>query len=107
MLILFPFLPRWRQQQKSFQGDQSKTANNFLYEFISFITKVIIQDGIYWVHHFPNNEASIMLKNLILNYEVWAASARAEVKRKEAGLRTSRVDVLHEATQGAFVSINQ
>ena len=100
--ILFPSLQRWKAKQSGIGGDHTCAAQNFLYQVVSYMTKVIVQDGIYFIKDFPDHPVSSLLKNKIDSYETWAASARAEVKARENSVEMENIRDLNEAAQSAF-----
>ena len=100
---LFPSIIRWRQEHAHGFGDHSEAANNFLNEVLPFLATVIVQDGIYWIHQFPNHEASRLLKNVLPpSYERWAATARQQAESRHAMLNETHVQSLNLAAQQAF-----
>lgn len=93
---------KWVKQYNAPQGDHSQAANDFLFETLPFLALVALQDGIYWIRDYPNNTASVMLRNSLPGYEQWAAEARKEVLSKQATLEESRIELLDAATQASF-----
>jgi hypothetical protein len=57
---------------------------------------VALQDGIYWIRDYPNNTASIMLRNSLPGYEQWA------ILSKQATLEESRIELLDAAARASF-----
>ena len=48
------------------------------------LTEVVIQDGMYWVHEFPNHEATCQLLNILLpDYAEYAHLGRQCVRQQE------------------------
>jgi len=77
--MLFPPYSRWLQEFSSPSGDHCKAAESFLTKVLPFLAKVIIQDGIYWIHKHPQNSASQILLRLNIGgiwYSNWARSCR-------------------------------
>jgi hypothetical protein len=99
---VFPRYNQWILQQQSPDGDDSDAAKNFLYETLPFLALVALQDGIYWIRDYPNNSASIMLRNTFPGYERWASEARKQVETQQATLEESRVAQMEAATQASF-----
>jgi len=99
---VFPKYNTWIHQYQSPDGDHSDAAKNFLLETLPFLAMVAIQDGIYWIKEYPNNSASVMLKDTFPNYEAWALHARKEVVQQQAGLQESRISTMNTATQASF-----
>lgn len=79
--VLFPKIEVWRAQTLSTNGDKSECANNFLNFLLPSISKVLLQDGVFFIHDFPNHIISQYLRSLQLpiNYEVWAKTQRARL----------------------------
>ena len=100
--ILFPSLQRWKAEQSGIVGDPTCAAQNFLYQVVPYMTKVIVQDGIYFIKDFPDHPVSNLLKNKIDSYETWAASACAEVQARENSVEMENIRDLNEAAQSAF-----
>lgn len=67
------------QEFSSPSGDHCKAAESFLLKVLPFLAKVIIQDGIYWIHHHPQNSASQILLGTKIGtvwYTNWARTSR-------------------------------
>ena len=99
---IFPKYEQWVEQSNSPQGDHGLAAKDFLFVMLPFLALVALQDGIYWIRDYPNNTASVMLRNSFPEYERWAAEARKEVLSKQATLEESRIELLDAATQASF-----
>ena len=82
---LFPNFHQWENQWRSENGDKKESANLFLHKVLPFLTKCIVQDGVFWIKNFPNNSAvQLLLRQLDRfwpgeNYSVWARKKREEV----------------------------
>ena len=64
--LIFPLYQVWKQQQSDPKhGDQNICAQNLLFETLPSLAEVVIQDGMYWVHDFPNHEATCQLLNIL------------------------------------------
>jgi len=101
---LFPRRPEWiAQRQDETRGDNSEAAKNFLHMTLPYLAAVIFQDGIYWIHEFPNHEASRLLLQCMPSwYPQWAAWARQDCEFREANREESALNAMNAATQGAF-----
>jgi hypothetical protein len=90
--LLFPGRLKWIEEFNSLGGDKSKGAEHFLFEVLPFLSEVICQDGIFWIHHFPNNPATRELLSRLENktgrqhYIDWAKEKRKEVEEILHGL---------------------
>jgi len=105
---LFPQRPRWVQERESEFGDKSTAAANFLYETLPYLAMVIVQDGIYWIHDFPNHEITRLLLHAMPPwYPQWAAGARAECERMTLNRQDNQVNHLNDAAKAAFVSLQR
>jgi hypothetical protein len=104
---VFPQYKTWVQQYLSPDGDHSKAAKNFLEELLPFLAIVALQDGIYWIKEYPNNSASIILKNTFPNYEAWASQARKAVIQQQAELEESRISSMDAATQASYLLLRR
>lgn len=100
-LFVFPRIAQWWDERLSQYGDTSDAAQDFLNETLPFLALVAIQDGIYWIHDFPNHEVSIMLAN-IPGYAQFAVDARQRVRQHQDSIEQSRVDLLEGAASAAF-----
>lgn len=98
----FPRIHEWRAQAASPHGDHTGTAANFLHETLPFLALCAFQDGIFWTSDFPNNSASIILRNTFPNYEAWALSARNEVFTRQNDLEESKIRNLDIAVQASY-----
>ena len=84
--ILFPKIDVWRSQTLAPNGDKSECANNFLNFLLPAITKVILQDGIFFIRDFPNHIISQYLRSIQLpiNYELWAKTQRERLDKNNS-----------------------
>jgi hypothetical protein len=69
---------------------------------LPFLALVALQDGIYWIRDFPNNSASVIIRNSFPEYERWAAEARKQVLEQQATLEESRVQQMEGSTQASY-----
>jgi hypothetical protein len=99
---VIPQYEMWVQQYMSPDGDHTKAASNLLEHTLPFIAVVTLQDGIYWIKHFPDNSASTILKNTFPDCKAWAAQARKDIIQQQADLEESRMSNMEDATQVAF-----
>jgi hypothetical protein len=60
---------QWVEQYHSPQGDRSQAAKDFRFATLPFLALIARQDGIYWIRDYPNNTASVMLRNSLPGYE--------------------------------------
>jgi hypothetical protein len=60
--LLLPKLTEWRTQAESPLGDKTSCCRQFLYEVLPFLVEILVQDGIYLIKDFPNQEMSLYLK---------------------------------------------
>lgn len=83
--ILFPQREGWKQELESADGDKWESAKHFLDKVLPFFADVMIQDGIYWVQNHPNNDAKVLMVDVLekadINYSQWARSKVEEVKQ--------------------------
>ena len=91
---IFPLIGMWRDQQASVGGDDSVAARNFLYVALPFLAEVLLQDGIFWIHDFPDHEISTLLLTRLdglkaVNYESWAIEKRIYCAGHEALIRNT------------------
>jgi hypothetical protein len=63
--ILCPLRRKWILQRDSKNGHKSKAAVNFLDDLLPFLCKVAFQDSMYWIRHWPTNEASRLLRTVL------------------------------------------
>ncbi len=86
--LIFPRIDNWRAENLSRHGDESTAARHFLGVVLPFLAHVVTQDGIYWVHHFPQNPAmNLLLQRLDghtgdQHYTVWAREKRKWVSEQ-------------------------
>jgi hypothetical protein len=102
--VIFPQINDWREQRESPAGDHGPAAHNFLYCVLPYLAMIIVQDGIYWIHDYPDHEASRLLLHTMRqgNFVRWAADARQECVRRVNERDITRVADLNLAAQGAF-----
>lgn len=104
---IFPEHDNWCTQAQGRDGDKSEACQDFLGRTIPFLAIVAVQDGIYFIHLFPNHEVSLMLKNRIQGYEVWARQARRQVTERLDNRENSRVDELNNAVQNSYTLLRR
>ena len=105
--LIFPRRNLWLQEKLSVGGDDSKAASNFLHETLPFLAKVVIQDGIYWIHDFPNHTASRHLLHVMpADYPQFARNARAWAHQQHLGLGAHQMTAMQTQTQQAFHTVN-
>lgn len=101
--VVFPQLPQWRLQQQSAKGDKRECTRHFLEEVLPFLAMVIVQDGIYWIKDYPNNEASRLLRSKMPpTYPNWAADARKKIHNQVKDVGIVQIDNLNATAQRAF-----
>ena len=84
--ILFPFIPRLRDELEDENGDDCSASRHFIDIILPFFAEVLVQDGIYWLQNHPHNSGTQLLQTLLLNktgnesYSFWATRKRAAVR---------------------------
>jgi Centromere DNA-binding protein complex CBF3 subunit, domain 2 len=102
--LIFPNSRRWRQEQRSPAGDKSECAENFLFSTLRLLAVTVIQDGIYWLREFPNHVVTLRLLHAMPPwYPGWAAWARQQCRRMEAGRVNQR---MQSAGDGFIAGVN-
>ena len=104
--LLFPEVDRWKEELASDKGDKCKASFRFINEVLPFFAEVIFQDGVIWLDRYPNNSASLLLKNIQirdgLTYLQYAASGRLKIKqgvketRKSVNIVETKLDEVHK-----------
>jgi hypothetical protein len=103
---VFPHLQEWRGQYESRNGDKSEACRNFLYHILPFVAQVVVQDGIYFVHHFPHHQISTMLREAMPNnYELWARDSRQMIKEEIANANEMLSSNLNDAAKASYLSL--
>ena len=107
--LLFPRRNEWLEQiQDEVRGDNSKAAKNFLGDTLVYLSLIIFQDGIFWIHHFPHHEASRLLLQVMPTwYPQWAAWARQQCEIMETQRDGNEISALNSAAQSAFNSMSR
>jgi len=102
--FVFPWRKEWiLQHQDPLIGDSSDAASNFLFQLLPFLARVVVQDGIYWIHDFPNHYVSVLLQNMMPPwYPTWAQQAHQEVQQQLTGNNATGLQTLNGAVQQAF-----
>lgn len=104
--LLFPDVKRWKKELDSNKGDKCKASFRFINEVLPFFAEVIFQDGVLWLEKYPNNSASLLLKNIQiregLTYRGYAASGQLQIEmgvkeiRKNANKAEAKLDEVHK-----------
>ena len=108
VLLLFPHINQWKYQHKESEWINKtarRSGNNFLFVLLPFLTKVAVQDGIYWIERFPLHQVSLLLKQKIPGYEAWARFARQTVENNTRSYLGDQTRALNDATHAAFASL--
>ncbi len=102
--FVFPQRKEWiLQHQDPLIGDSSDAASNFLFQLLPCLARVVVQDGIYWIHDFPNHHVSVLLQNMMPPwYPMWAQQAHQEVQQQLTGNNTTGLQTLNGAVQQGF-----
>jgi hypothetical protein len=101
--IIFPQYHIWLQQCASSNGDKSVTAQNFLFETLPFLAKVVIQDGCYWIKQFPQHEASMLLLSVMpASYPQFAKTSREWVENQLLAAEQVHAGMLSNAAQESY-----
>lgn len=53
---------KWEAEQQAEDGDKSECGEMFFSRLIPFLIEVLVQDGIYFVHDFPNHQMAQILQ---------------------------------------------
>ena len=106
--FIFPKIDIWRAQCESPEGDSSEAAKNFLYGVLPFLAKVVIQDGIYWVHDYPTHEISrLLLEVMPPNYECWSMETRKKNIEEETNENEALSSCLNEGAKAALLAVKE
>jgi hypothetical protein len=62
MKALIPCYPRFVQEQKSGNGDDSIAATTFLYQVLPYFVETVLATGIYFVVEYPDHPFSHILQ---------------------------------------------
>lgn len=106
-LAIFPRYLDWkRQQQHVAGGDNRLCANHFIFEVLPFIATTVIQDGIFWIHEYPDSLPSRLLQErmrpIFPDFTRWAQQARRDIQEQGRAVGRVQVDTLNQAAQQAF-----
>jgi Centromere DNA-binding protein complex CBF3 subunit, domain 2 len=105
---IFPKIDDWRDERESHAGDKGPAAKSFLYDVLPYLAMVVVQDGIHWVHDYPEHEASRLLLHAMPNgYDTWARASQRECIHMINTRDASRISDLNIASQAAFDNICQ
>jgi hypothetical protein len=89
-------------------GDGSDAATNFLEETLPYLAEVVVQNGIFWIHDYPNHPISrLLLHALTNNYAHIAAKKRQWVKDEIMRHSQSAARNLSHATQQVMNGVLQ
>lgn len=106
MAAIFPECEQWIGKCRT-PGAVDEGAEPFLFKVLPFLTLVAIQDGIYWVRDFPQHPVSLLLKQCLRGYEVWAQVAWRKCVKRTANIKADKIAALDAGTQAAFVCFNR
>lgn len=84
--------------------DDRPGVRKFL-RLVRYFVLVAVQDGIYWIHEFPNHEVSNLLRTNIPNYENWAINARQSCTYMENMRQQDALGALADANTAAYTLI--
>ena len=104
---LLPKLPTWRNEASSRFGDKSTCSQNWLFDLLPWFIEVLVQDGIYFIHDFPNHCLSRYLRNNLPGYERWAAQQRSWVREQHATRHVENLRKLNQGAQTAFETLSR
>jgi Centromere DNA-binding protein complex CBF3 subunit, domain 2 len=108
--VVFPHYRRWKEQQESEWGDKSEAAENFIKKTLPFLAKVVLQDGVYWIHDFPDHPVSRLLTFITANRNIRAGRrphpyvqfgnrCREWAQQQQEHLPEDQLQQLHSATR--------
>jgi Centromere DNA-binding protein complex CBF3 subunit, domain 2 len=60
--LLLPKIEVWRRQVQNRRGDKSSCATTFLNLMLPWFVEVLVQDGAFFIHSFPNHPVANFLK---------------------------------------------
>jgi hypothetical protein len=60
--LLLPKIEGWRRQAQNLRGDKSSCATMFLNLMLPWFVEVLVQDGAFFIHSFPNHPVTNFLK---------------------------------------------
>ena len=96
--LIFPNINIWKAQRDGIDGDKSVAARNFLDELLPFLARVVLQDGIFFMHDFPRHLVSQYLRNLRntnTTFERWANTQRHKLNQALPPARTESEMILN------------
>lgn len=103
---IFPKLEQWKAEQRDENGDNRECAEHFVNVVLPFLAMVVIQDGIYWIHDYPQSLPSRLLQErmraVFPGYIRWAHEARQEIIRQAQSVGQVQVETLNATAQRAF-----
>jgi hypothetical protein len=94
--ILFPNLNLWRSQSDAIDGDESKSAKEFLTSVIVYLSEVIIHDGIMWKREHKTNPSVLELQRRMdgrtgtENYSTWAERKFTDINAEIRLIRSGK-----------------
>jgi hypothetical protein len=103
--MLFPRREIWIEQFRN-SRNYDKATENFLLTILPHLAKVITQNGIYWLAHFPEHHVSrLLLKIFGESYVNWATEKRQWVQDHEGGVQDRQIENLNSGAQAALASV--
>ena len=78
----------------------------FLFELLPYLAKVVVQDGIYWIKHYPNHEVSRLILNAMPpEYQRWAVKARSDIEALSTKNHAVLASDLNESAKSALLLV--
>lgn len=101
--LCFPLIGLWKEEQASPNGDKDKSAKNFLADVLPFLSRVILQDGPYWLRQYPGHPYTRALFSAMPPaYERWARQALIEADRLVANRNVNNIENVNDGARNAF-----
>jgi hypothetical protein len=101
--LCFPLITRWKEQQASADGDKDTSAVNFLYKLLPFLSRVILQDGPFWLRFYPNHRHSQLLRSRMPQvYLRWAEGAIQMANEIRDTRDIRHLDNMNDGVRNAF-----
>jgi Centromere DNA-binding protein complex CBF3 subunit, domain 2 len=102
--MIFPYYQRWVNEYES--SLKWKCGANFLHDLLPFLSRVLVQDGVYWVEKFPLHEVSrLLISSFGDRYLEWADKQRKTVSNIEENAKKDEIKALEAGSQAAFSSL--
>jgi hypothetical protein len=101
--MIFLLQDKFGEQRETPTGDHGPEAHTILYCVLPNLAMVVVRDGIYWIHDYPDHKASSLILHIMPpGYTRWAVNAHNDSAHHTNERDVSRVTALNLAAQSGL-----